>query len=65
MPVLPARKLTQKDVRELEDALMVAQIACARIQNIVPYASNLYDAGGAVIRACKEMEKEACSAARS
>jgi len=61
MPISPTRKLTKRDIRELEDALTVAKTACERIQKVVGYGTNLYDAGADVIRTCTTMEKEAGS----
>ncbi len=46
------------ELRELQDALTVARIACARFKSKVPYAGNLYDAADDVIHACDQMAKE-------
>jgi hypothetical protein len=62
MAARQARELANKDIRELEDALTVARVACARIKSKVPYAGNLYDAAEDVIHACEQMEKEARNA---
>lgn len=52
------KEVNKRDVRELEDALTVARVACARLKSKVPYAGNLYDAAEDVIHACEQMEKE-------
>ncbi len=53
-----AKELKKSDVRELEDALTVAKIACHRFKSKVPYAGNLYDCAEDVIHAIEQMAKE-------
>lgn len=55
---MAAKELKNSDVRELEDALAVAKIACARFKSKVPYAGNLYDCAEDVIYAIDQMTKE-------
>jgi hypothetical protein len=55
---LHEREPLSHDVIELQNALTIARIACARFKNKVPYAGNLYDAAEDVIHACDEMAKE-------
>jgi hypothetical protein len=57
------KEVNKRDVRELENALTMARVACARFKSKVPYAGNLYDAAEDVIHACEQMEKEARSSA--
>lgn len=52
------KEVNKRDVQELENALTVARVACARFKSKVPYAGNLYDAAEDVIHACEQMEKE-------
>lgn len=55
---MAAKELKKSDVRELEDALTVAKIACQRFKGKVNYASNLYDCAEDVIHAIEQMTKE-------
>ena len=57
------KEVNKRDVRELENALTMARVACARFKSKVPYAGNLYDAAEDVIHACEQMEKEARNSA--
>ncbi|MBL8711254.1 MAG: hypothetical protein JNM12_00020 [Alphaproteobacteria bacterium] len=52
------KELKKSDVRELEDALTVAKIACHRFKSKVTYAGNLYDCAEDVIHAIEQMTKE-------
>lgn len=52
------KELKKSDVRELEDALTVAKIACVRFKSKVTYAGNLYDCAEDVIHAIEQMTKE-------
>jgi hypothetical protein len=56
------KEVKKRDISELENALIMARVACARFKNKVNYASNLYDAAEDVIHACEQMEKEARNA---
>jgi len=55
---MAAKELKKSDVRELEDALTVAKIACHRFKSKVPYAGNLYDCAEDIIYAIEQMAKE-------
>jgi hypothetical protein len=59
MAARQARELNKQDVRQLENALIVARAACARIKSKVAYAGNIYDAADDVIHACEKMAEEA------
>lgn len=63
MAARPRKEVNKDDFRELENALTMARVACARFKSKVPYAGNLYDAAEDVIHACEEMQKEARSSA--
>lgn len=52
------KEVNKTDVRELENALTMARVACTRFKSKVPYAGNLYDAAEDVIHACEQMQKE-------
>lgn len=52
------KEVNKRDVGELEVALTIALVACARFKSKVPYAGNLYDAAEDVFDACEQMEKE-------
>ncbi|MDI1229155.1 MAG: hypothetical protein PSY14_15860 [bacterium] len=58
MAARPHKEVNKSDVRELENALTMARVACARFKSKVPYAGNLYDAAEDVIHACEQMQKE-------
>lgn len=58
MAARPHKEVNKTDVRELENALTMARVACARFKCKVPYAGNLYDAAEDVIHACEQMQKE-------
>ena len=45
-------------LRELDDALTIAKIAGKRVQSVVPYAGNIYDAVDNVVHACEELKRE-------
>lgn len=51
-----------RDLRELNNALSMARLACSLFKSKVTYASNLYDAAEDVIYACEQMAKEAGNA---
>jgi hypothetical protein len=57
------KELKKSDIRELENALTVAKLACSRFKSKVPYAGNLYDAAEDIIYAIDKMAEENPNAA--
>jgi hypothetical protein len=59
MMAMQIKRLNDQDITELENALTVARVACARVKSKFAYGSDIYDAADDTIKACNIMEDEA------